>query len=56
MCLAEFRKRPRFSIQTSNHYLEAMLGFTRWLDRNKRIADNPLTHLEKGNVALRQTP
>lgn len=51
-CLAGFRKRPRFSIQTSNHYLKAIKGFTHWLARNKRMPDDPLSHLQLGNVAL----
>lgn len=51
-CLAEFRKKPRFSAQTSNHYLRAIKGFTHWLTRNKRIPDDPLSHLQLGNVAL----
>lgn len=51
-CLGEFRKDARFSVQTNNHYLAAIKQFTRWLHRDKRIADDPLQHLQRGNVAL----
>jgi len=38
------------SIRTSNYYLTAMKGFCRWLVRERRMADNPLTHLETLNA------
>ena len=50
--LAEMRCRPRFGTQTSNHYLSAVKQFTRWLVRDRRAAENPLSHLEGGNVRL----
>ncbi|MCC7419984.1 MAG: tyrosine-type recombinase/integrase [Planctomycetaceae bacterium] len=50
--LAKLRKEQKLSAQTSNHYLTAMRQFTRWLARHKRIADDPLTTLEKLNVQV----
>jgi integrase len=52
-CLAAFRRdNARFSTQTSNHYLGAIKQLTRWLQKDRRCADNPLSHLEGGNVDL----
>jgi integrase/recombinase XerD len=39
------------SIQTCNHYLGAIKEFCRWLVMDRRCGDNPLTHLQKQNVA-----
>ncbi|MEZ6145560.1 MAG: site-specific integrase [Planctomycetaceae bacterium] len=46
------KKREGISVQTSNHYLRAIKQFTRWLQRHKRLQDDPLTHLEMLNVAV----
>jgi integrase len=40
------------SIQTSNHYLRAIKQFTRWLVKNRRAADDPLSHLSMLNPAV----
>ena len=51
--LARLReKSKRFGTQTSNHYLTSAKGFTRWLVKDRRTAENPLAHLEGGNVRL----
>ena len=50
--LAELRKLPRFGTQTANHYLAAVKQFARWLVKDRRTSDNPLAHLEGGNVKL----
>ena len=36
-------------IQTSNHYLTAIKGFTRWLDLKGRIGKDPLKGLKRLN-------
>jgi len=38
------------SAQTRKHYLRAIKQFTRWLQRHRRMADDPLAHLEPPNV------
>jgi integrase len=50
--LSDMRREPRFGTQTSNHYLAAIKQFARWLMKDRRTAENPLTHLEGGNVKL----
>ena len=47
--LAKLRKDGR-SIQTSNHYLQSIKQFAKWLVVNRRAVDNPLAHLEKLSV------
>ncbi len=47
--LADLRKAGR-SISTSNAYLTAVKGFTRWLVRDRRAAENPLIHLSAMNA------
>jgi integrase len=37
------------SVTTSNHYLTAIKGFTRWLARDRRIAADPLAFLVRQN-------
>ncbi len=39
-------KEPRISQQTSNHYLTAIKQFCRWMVRDRRANENPLTHLQ----------
>jgi integrase len=50
--------RARFSrgmsVQTSNHALKDLKGFCRWMVRDRRMRDNPMEHLEAGNVATDQ--
>ena len=46
------QERNRFSIQTSNFYLEAAKAFCAWLERHDRIAKSPLTSLKSLNVDL----
>jgi len=42
--------KPRgISAQTSNYYLQAVRGFTRWLVKRRRTPDNPLIELEPLN-------
>jgi hypothetical protein len=50
--LADMRREPSFGIQTSNHYLAPIKQFARWLEKDRRTAENPLAHLEGGNVNL----
>lgn len=54
--LAQKRQKPRaeggISIQTSNHYLANAKAFVTWLVKDRRTADNPFRHLERGNVKL----
>ena len=47
--LADLRKAGR-SISTSDGYLTAAKGFTRWLVRDRRAAENPLIHLSAMNA------
>jgi excisionase family DNA binding protein len=42
------RRAP--GVETSNHYLTAMKGFTRWLARERRIVADPLSHLSRMNA------
>ncbi len=42
----------RFSVQTSNFYLQAMKGFCRWMVVNRRATENPLAHLAPLNVKI----
>ena len=39
-------------IQTANYYLREIKSFCRWLVKERRMADNPLDHLQGGNVKL----
>jgi integrase/recombinase XerD len=50
--IADMRGQPRFGTQTANHYLGAVKQFARWLVKDRRMIDNPLAHLEGGNVKL----
>jgi integrase/recombinase XerD len=43
--LADLRTAHRKSTQTSNHYLRAIKQFTRWLVRDRRAIDDPLSSL-----------
>ncbi len=47
--LGDLRARGR-SAQTYNHYLKSIKHFTRWLHRERRIAQNPLAHMSRLNV------
>lgn len=38
------------SVQTCNFYLQAIKQFCRWMERDGRAPDNPLTYLQGGNV------
>ena len=49
--LADLRRIDGLSIQTSNHHLKAIKQFFRWLVKNRRTGDDPLTHLATLNVA-----
>jgi integrase len=44
------RKRPRFSAATSNNYLRALKGFSRWLVRHRGLAADPMAGLSLLNV------
>jgi integrase len=48
--LARLRNEQGRSVQTSNFYLAALAGFSRWLVRNGRLPTNPLATLCRGNV------
>lgn len=43
--LAACRSKGQFGKQTSNYYLKAIQGFSRWLVKNRRTAADPLVHL-----------
>ncbi|MCA9112225.1 MAG: site-specific integrase, partial [Planctomycetaceae bacterium] len=45
--LAEQRKAERFGVSTSNHYLTAIKAFSRWLVKDRRIAEDRLAHLTR---------
>ncbi len=47
--LAE-RRRNGLSIKSSNDYLQAAKQFSRWLQADRRMADNPLAYLSGLNV------
>ena len=49
--LCALRSRGR-SIKTSNLYLDAIKGFLAWMVQDRRAGDNPLAHLNGGNVKL----
>jgi len=40
------------SVQTTNYYLSHLKSFCRWLVKDRRMADNPVAHLEAGNVKV----
>ncbi len=40
---------PGLSVASSNHYLTAIKGFTRWLVKDRRSPENPLAHLSRLN-------
>jgi integrase len=40
------------SVETSNQYLSHLKSFCRWLVKDRRMGDNPITHLEAGNVEV----
>ncbi len=48
--LATLRKEPGLSVASSNHYLRAVKGFSRWLVRDRRTGDDVLAHLAFLNV------
>ena len=50
--LGDLRSREELSIQTSNHYLRAIKGFTRWLTINRRLTRNPLDSLSMLNARV----
>ncbi|GMU23564.1 MAG: hypothetical protein AMXMBFR13_36420 [Phycisphaerae bacterium] len=55
--LAEMQKadkegRPGISIQTKNHYLQALKQFCRWMMSDRRAPENPLAFLHGGNPRL----
>ena len=45
-------KQAGLSQQTVNFHLQAIKQFCRWLVADRRTAENPLTHLQGGNVKL----
>jgi site-specific recombinase XerD len=49
--LAKLR-RDGLSIQTSNFYLQALKQFFNWMMKDQRIGENPIQHLQGGNVKL----
>ena len=44
------RRAEGLSITSANHYLTAVKGFSRWLVRDQRKANNPLAHLSRLNA------
>jgi integrase len=49
--LAKMRKDGK-SIQTTNHALAHVKAFCSWMEKDGRIAQNPLRHLAAGNVRV----
>jgi integrase len=49
--LRAMRSRGK-SIKTSNLYLDSIKHFASWMVRDRRMPENPLTHLSGGNVKL----
>ncbi len=49
--IADLKVKGR-SIQTCNFYLTAVKSFCRWMIREGRAPDNPLQHLQGGNVRI----
>lgn len=47
--LTALREKGR-SAQTHNHYLKSIKHFVKWLERERRIFRNPITHLSRLNV------
>ncbi len=47
-CLADCRSNG-LSVVSSNHHLQAVKAFARWLVRDQRIPESPLAHLSKLN-------
>ena len=45
------RRAGGMSPATSNHYLTASKGFTRWLVKDRRAGDDPLAHLSRVNAS-----
>lgn len=43
-------KREAGAAQTSNHHLDAVKAFAKWLVRGRRMRDGPLAHLQRMNV------
>jgi integrase len=51
--LANLRNgKKHLSVQTTNHYLQSMKEFCRWLVQNRRATDSPLVALGRMNVAV----
>jgi hypothetical protein len=46
------RREKGLGRQTSNHYLRAIKGFSRWLARDRRIPHDPLLHIAMLNVKV----
>jgi integrase len=46
------RRVQGVSVQTTNYYLSHLKSFCRWLVKDRRMADDPLAHLEAGNVEV----
>jgi integrase/recombinase XerC len=44
------RRGQGASVQTTNYYLSHLKSFCHWLVKDRRMADNPLAHLEAGNA------
>lgn len=44
------RRADGLSIATSNHYVTAVKGFFRWLQRESLMAQSPVAHLSKLNA------
>jgi integrase len=48
--LLQDRRAQGVSVQTTNYYLSHLKSFCRWLVKDRRMSDNPMAHLEAGNV------
>jgi integrase len=46
------RRARGASMQTTNYYLSHLKSFCRWMVKDRRMPDNPLAHLEGGNVEV----
>ena len=45
-------RRSGMAVATSNYYLTALRGFTRWMVKDRRAGEDPLAYMAAGNVQL----
>jgi excisionase family DNA binding protein len=47
---ANLARRKGAGVETRNHYLASIRAFSKWLVKNRRMAADPLAHLERQNA------